>query len=123
MLEVWTARISTRDPDAFNITRKSGHKEFAPSWETLQAMLEIRRSGRVATDDEWRWYVEEYLKAMGRSHRFHKAAWDALLARQRVVLVCYCVDPNRCHRSILARILESLGSINQGELPTVNKST
>jgi uncharacterized protein YeaO (DUF488 family) len=86
-------------------------------------MLEIRRSGRVATDDEWLWYVEEYLKAMGRSHRFHRAAWDALLARERVVLVCYCTDAKRCHRSILARILESLGAINRGELPTVTKNT
>ena len=122
MLEVWTARISTKDPDAFNITRKSGHKEFAPSWEALQRMLEIRRSGRVATEEEWREYVEGYLKEMGRSHRVHKASWDALLARERVVLVCYCTNPQRCHRTILARILESLGAVNRGELPTVTKS-
>ena len=85
-------------------------------------MLEIRRSGRVATDEEWREYVEGYLKVMGRSHRVHKASWDALLARERVVLVCYCTNPQRCHRTILARILESLGAINRGELPAVIKS-
>lgn len=121
MVEVWTARISTRDKDAFNITRKSGAKEFAPSWAILQQMLEIRRSGRVATEDEWRWYVAEYLKEMGCSHHRHRAVWDALLARDRVVLVCYCTNVDRCHRKVLARILESLGATNRGELPTVTK--
>lgn len=116
MTEVWTARISTRDKDAFNITRKSGAREFAPSWSLLQRMLEIRKSGRVATEEEWRWYMAEYLKEMSRSHQRHRDVWDALLARDRIVLVCYCTDPERCHRKVLARILGSLGANNHGEL-------
>lgn len=41
---------------------------------------------------------------------------DPSLARSRVVLVCYCTDPTRCHRSLLAGILGKLGADVRGEL-------
>ena len=44
------------------------------------------------------------------------AAWTALLACERVVLCCYCTDPERCHRSLLARILGKLGAHVEGEI-------
>jgi uncharacterized protein YeaO (DUF488 family) len=117
MLEVWTARISTRDPDVFDVTRKSGHAEFAPSWTILGAILEIRKQKREPTLAEWRDYAGRYLQEMSRSRRLYRPAWDALLARQRVVLTCYCVHSRHCHRRVLARILESLGAVDRGELP------
>lgn len=116
-LEVWTARISSRDPDAFNTTRKSGHPEFAPSWKILGRMLHIRKEeGRDATDEEWRSYAKDYLAEMTRSYRVNRPAWDDLLARKRVVLTCYCTNPSRCHRRILAKILEKLGATDCGEV-------
>jgi len=118
MLEVWTARISTKDPDRFNVTRKSGHTAFAPSWKLLNGILEIRNhEDREENEAEWKAYAAAYLKEMGRSHRLNKAAWDELLARPRVVLTCYCTNPQRCHRRILARILVTLGATDRGELP------
>lgn len=116
MLEVWTARISSRDPDAFNITRKSGNTVFAPSWPLLSRVLDIRKEGRAQTETEWKEYAGAYLREMSRSYRVNRSEWEALLNRQRVVLVCYCTDPARCHRRILARILESLGAVDRGEL-------
>lgn len=118
MLEVWTARISTRDPDRFDVTRKSGTKAFAPSWKLLNHILEIRNhEDREETDAEWKTYAEGYLREMARSKRLEPAAWAALLARPRVVLTCFCTNPRRCHRRILARILVSLGAVDRGELP------
>ncbi len=118
MLEVWTARISTKDPDAFNITRKSGHEAFAPSWSLLGTVLTIRKQKRVQTLEEWRAYAGRYLEEMARSKRLNPEAWRALLARPRVVLTCYCSgDPRRCHRRVLAHILTSLGAVDKGELP------
>lgn len=114
--EVWTARISCNDKDVFNITRKSGNKVFAPSWDILGPMVQIKKAGRGATDEEWKAYAASYLKEMARSYRVERAAWEALLARKRVVLTCYCTDPNHCHRRILARILASLGADDHGEL-------
>lgn len=115
-LDVWTARISTRDPDAFNITRKSGHAEFAPSWTLLNTILHIRQEKREPTGAEWKGYAAEYLKEMARSYHRNRPAWTALLARERVVLTCYCVHKHHCHRRVLARILASLGAVDKGEL-------
>jgi len=116
-VEVWTARISTRDLDAFNVTRKSGESVFAPSWPLLRSVLDIRAEGRVPTEPEWKTYAKAYLSEMQVSHREHPRAWEALLVRQRVVLSCYCSDPQRCHRRLLGLILERLGGVYKGELP------
>lgn len=116
-VEVWTARISTKDPDAFNVTRKSGEPTFAPSWSLLRSVLDIRAQGLTQTETEWKAYVKSYATEMQASHRTSRPAWEALLARQRVVLTCYCSDPQRCHRRLLGLILERLGATFKGELP------
>lgn len=117
MVEVWTARISTRDPDAFNVTRKSGDPIFAPSWPLLRSALDIRKAGREQTQEEWRAYAQRYAVEMQASRVAHRAAWGALLARQRVVLTCYCTNPLRCHRRVLGLLLGHLGADFRGELP------
>lgn len=122
-LVVWTARISTRDPDALNITRKSGDPVFAPSWPLLKTALDRRKAGLPKTEADWKTYAASYLREMAVSYDAHRAHWDALLARQRVVLTCYCTDPNRCHRRILARVLVKLGAEDMGELPEPAKPT
>jgi hypothetical protein len=137
---VYTARISSRDQDAFDITAKSGGVQgapFAPSWEILRPALAARtqalamiaeskrepqhrtfHEGRALAieDAAWAAYVPAYRLEMLASWRQHRAAWEALLARRRVVLVCYCTDPARCHRRLLAGFLAKMGAVDQGEL-------
>lgn len=115
-VEVWTARISTRDPDAFNVTRKSGDPVFAPSWALLRTALDIRKSGRVQSEEDWKNYARSYLSEMTASHGRDRPIWDALLRRSRVVLTCYCTNPERCHRKLLGLVLERLGASYKGEL-------
>jgi hypothetical protein len=132
-LLVHTARISCRDPDRLDITRKSGGPAgipFAPSWDILQPVLEARRKtakfdlripehAREAErleEEAWAAYVPAFTEEMRRSYRRHRGHWDALLARSRVVLVCYCVDEDGCHRRLLAKMLEKLGATDGGEL-------
>lgn len=115
-LLVYTARISSPDPDCFDITRKSGTSEFAPSWALLGPELERRREGVEQTEEGWKLYAKRYLEEMTTSYRNHRPAWDAMLARKRVVLTCYCTDSARCHRRILAAILARLGATDRGEL-------
>ena len=122
MLVVWTARISTKDPDAFNVTRKSGNGTFAPSWKLLSPMVDIRKSGRTATEAEWKEYARGYLEEMRASFRANPTPWKSLLARPRVVLTCYCTNAFRCHRTLLARFLEKLGAENAGELEERNET-
>jgi hypothetical protein len=129
-LQVWTARISTRDPDALNITRKSGGPDgapFAPSWKILRPALEARRRAEQVQDptielESWLRYEVAFIEEMRASYRTNRPAWDTLLARSRVVLSCYCdVSTDgvlRCHRVLLAEILGKLGADVRGELET-----
>lgn len=129
-LHVHTARMSYCGPDRFDITRKSGCVEgriFAPTWATLGPALRSRK----AVDDlraagynhnagqieaaAWDRYVPLYTAEMRVSYQRRRVAWNGLLARERVVLVCYCTDPNHCHRRLLAGILVKLGAVDEGE--------
>lgn len=117
-LEIWTARVSTQDSDRCLVARKGGIAAFAPSWILLKTYLDIKRSGRDQTEDEWKDYCQRYIREMAYSHKTFPEEWGKLLAKKRVVLTCYCVDPTRCHRRVLATILErKFGATYKGELP------
>lgn len=109
---------------------------WAPSWSLLQPLIEIRhrveeRLRRAketdsiaplvgATEDlerAWSAYVDGYLAEMRVSYTQCRPAWDNLIQRERVVLVCYCTDAEHCHRYLLrTRILPALGAVDVGEL-------
>lgn len=124
-LHVQSARINYSGPDRLDVTRKSGTDGLflAPSWKILRPALDARRR---ETDEPsrhvsvaWANYVSAYFDEMRRSYVDNRAAWTALLARERVVLCCYCTDPEHCHRAILrARILPALGAVDEGEVRT-----
>ena len=119
-LAVYTARITYAGPDRLDVTRKSGGatgRPFAPSWAILRPALKIRvEDGHGAFLAAWPQYVADYTAEMRASYRRKRAAWDALLARPAVVLVCYCTDPARCHRRVLAELLAKLGAVDLGEV-------
>lgn len=55
--------------------------------------------------------------AWHRGARSNNIRWLKLFASPRVVLVCYCMDPEHCHRFLLrTRILPALGAVDGGEL-------
>lgn len=124
---VFTARMGTRDPDWLDITaggnarrpELGGHRgigeAFAPPSTLLLKYLRKRSAGAI-TDSDWADYSARYTAFMRQSYRERRPAWDAILALPRVVLVCFCTDPNRCHRRILAGILAKLGAVDCGEI-------
>lgn len=99
---------------------------FAPSWGILRPALEARiqalglrhdtHEARRMLDAAWAAYGPAYTAEMRDSYRVHRGAWDALLALPRVVLLCYCVEPERCHRSLFAAILWKFGAEVRGEI-------
>lgn len=87
---------------------------FAPSWKILGPMLKSRREHR--TDALlWEQYVADYTAEMRRSFRSSFPAWEWLLEQSEVTLCCYCTDPTRCHRTVLAEILGKFGADVRGE--------
>lgn len=128
-LAVHTSRLGSRDPDYLDISLQGnlrrpeagGHQGiglfFAPSPGLLYPYLSKRKFGRE-TDQDWLEYTRGYTAEMRASYRKCRLAWDALLARERVVLLCFCTEAVRCHRTVLARdILPALGAKYLGELP------
>lgn len=124
ILRTFTARLGLIDPDAVDATRSTG-SVFAPSWDLLGPLLQLRReTGRPESPPQWARFAERYLDEMRGSHHRHEAKWNALLARPsgRVVLLCFCPDPARCHRTLLARdILPKLGAEYAGELTAISR--
>jgi len=80
-----------------------------------ESCVEMTRAAARIVRATWALYVEAYTAEMRESYRTQRPAWTALLARESVTLVCYCTDPARCHRTLLAGIFAKLGAINEGE--------
>lgn len=119
-LTVHTARVSYGGSDRLDVTRKGGNRlgiYFAPSWDLLSPYLAKRKAGTL-TDHDWTAYVAAYTREMRESFLTSRRLWDAVLAMPEVTLVCYCTDPARCHRTVLAEILVKLGATYAGERST-----
>lgn len=127
-LKVCTSRIphhnlpGYRGPHGFNVTRRGGGAAadpFAPSDALLSAGLKAKRQAKkdeAALALVFEWYALLYREEMRESYRAHRRAWEELLHREHVVLLCYCGHHERCHRSELAEILVKLGATYEGEI-------
>jgi hypothetical protein len=137
-LRVYTSTRWHRDPDAFDISRGNGGPAaipFAPSKAILLPALAARAQAKLVSPDEaraienamWAIYEPAYRAEMRRSYVENRAAWDRLLARERVVLQCYCpldarlpatelLARGHCHRVLLAQYLTACGAVYMGEL-------
>lgn len=102
-LAIYTARIDYPGDDRLDVTRK-GESVFGPSWELLTPFLERRRL-RPLGEGDWAEYAAKYTVEMRRSYHEHRAWWDDLLERSEVTLCCYCTNPERCHRTVLAELV------------------
>lgn len=113
MPTVHTAQIGRYGgADRLDITIKSAPPEgrpFAPDrWDLV---LGAKR-GTISPRE----YREYYTALMVHSQTVHPTAWAALLARDRVTLLCYCAPTFRvCHRRLLAEILVGCGAHDAGE--------
>lgn len=129
-LIVHTARMGYRGADWLDITHKGadertepgGHRcigaAFAPSKRLLNELLRKRQSRPEGeTDREWLDYCDRYTQEMRASYGANRESWKCLLTRDHCVLLCFCVEPSRCHRVVLARdILRSPDASYAGEL-------
>lgn len=126
-LIVYTSTIWIQDPDRFDITRGSGGRAaepFAPSWSILKpalgALALAKRLPKAEAErverEAWTRYVPHFLCEMEHSQLHHPGAWEDMLARRRVVLCCFCHSVSRCHRSLVAQLLERRGARWEGEI-------
>ena len=80
--------------------------ELAPS----EALLAFAHAEEL-TDKRWAAFTRKYRAEMGRPGARDLIALLAALSRQTSFSVgCYCEDRARCHRSLLAALLEDAGA-------------
>jgi uncharacterized protein YeaO (DUF488 family) len=79
--------------------------ELAPSQELVSEAL------RAETDEEWARFVRAYRKEMSTPPARHLLDLVAAWSRAGDVAVgCYCEDEDRCHRSVLRKLLADHGA-------------
>jgi len=88
---------------------------FAPSWAILAPMIARRKAKTEETEAHWLEYCAAYTQEMRTSYRMNFAKWLLVLQCPEVTLLCYCSNPLRCHRTLLAKIFVILGAIYGGE--------
>lgn len=106
---------------------KTASHASGPDW------LDVSRDGNTARADAGEvgghrglglWFspsqgeesAEQYTVEMRTSYTLVRAAWDRLLSRSNVTLVCPCTNAATCHRRVLAGILVKLGAVDAGEI-------
>ena len=63
------------------------------------------------TDSRWKRYVREYHREMKEARASRLITLLAVLSRDvNFAVGCYCEDETRCHRTLLARLLEDAGA-------------
>lgn len=107
-LKVYTSQFKYNGENRFDITVKSGHQMFAPTWPMV-----MDYKSKKTTEEE---YTKLYLEKMHRSYEYYRETWDWLLKQDKVVLVCFCKAGDFCHRLLLADILVKLGAEYLGKI-------
>lgn len=115
-LHIYTAQVGKyKGPDAYDVTVKSGDINFAPTWDMVQEW----KAGEI----RWETYSQRYRELMLQSYKRNQKAWQELLGKGVLTLLCYCRANYNCHRYLLADFLIKLGEkhgvnvINEGERP------
>lgn len=93
-------------------------RRLAPSGRLLRA---AREKG-MALDSTWEWYRPAFLLEMGvacdgqwfdcPAQKAIREYGLALLDGQPITLICFCANPERCHRSLLAGLIREWTEIN-----------
>lgn len=79
--------------------------ELSPSQELVSA------AQRARSDQEWAGFVRAYRAEMSAPAARHLVELLAALSHRTDIAVgCYCEDENRCHRTVLAQLLDDAGA-------------
>ena len=117
MVKVFTGVLwRWKGPYGLDVTVKGQDplgKFFAPTWDIVMG----HKKGLISDAK----YTSVYHDLMLKSYRDHRDVWENLLAREYLVLLCYCRPGKFCHRHILAEYLGKLGAEVIGEVPSNSK--
>ncbi|MDD4274017.1 MAG: DUF488 family protein [Desulfobacter postgatei] len=105
-MKLYTAQYKYAGDDRLDITVKGKDpigRCFAPTWKMVMGSI------------SWDEYKQMYRELMQKSYQGKLSAWNDILGRDEVTLVCFCASGTNCHRYLLAGYLEKLGAEYMGE--------
>lgn len=114
-ITIYTAQMHMGDPDALDITFKSGREGdgaiLAPTSTLVYGHKAFKGDTRFVgqyapiDDDE---YTKRYLAMLRERYSSHAEFFHKLLDRERLVLKCYCPAGDFCHRHIAVDVLTKI---------------
>ena len=108
-LHLYTADVSYRGDDRMDVSANGGYFIFLPP----RQLFFDYRFGTI-TESQFRKAYGEFLK---NSYCYYRHAWDSMLQRKRMVLVCSCNgEDTTCHRQVVISFLKKLGAVYRGKL-------
>lgn len=109
-LRIGTVRRPPRGVRKEDLARGNWYDVWLPQ---LAPSAELLKQGQSVTSDAaWQRFVRVYEKEMKSADNVRLVAMLAALSeRTNFAVGCYCADENRCHRSILRRLLQSAGAV------------
>lgn len=115
-LRIGTVRRPPRGVAKDRIAARDFYDLWYPNLAPSEALL---KEGRAATDAAaWKRFARRYAAEMKTPERRHDIALLAALSRVVDFSVgCYCEDPARCHRTLLAGLLRDAGASIVAEEP------
>jgi len=116
-MKLWTAQYRYPGPFRLDITVKGDDpvgKIFAPTWDMVKKhKKESTMYNRANADNN---YTDDFKALMIASLDSDTVMWDEVLARDNVVIVCFCPYKAFCHRNLVAEYLVRMGAEYMGEI-------
>lgn len=107
--QVYTADVKYDGDDRIDVSAQGGYFIFVPP----KHLLFDYRFGNITEQH----FQRAYIDLLGKSYVNHRHAWDNILNRERIVLVCNCNSKGKaCHRYLVVDFLKQFGGVYKGEL-------
>jgi uncharacterized protein YeaO (DUF488 family) len=113
-LRIGTVRRPPRGVRRSEYGRQNWYDVWLPSLAPSAALM--RQTSIVRDKAQWRMFERRFLAELKRPDQSHLLDTLAAFSHQtNFSLGCYCSDEQRCHRSILRRVLQERGADVRGD--------
>ena len=106
-VHVYTADVTYEGDDRMDVSAQGGYFIFVPP----KHLLFDYRFGNITEEQ----FQKAYFEFLENSYIYQRNAWDNVLNKRKIVLVCTCNSEGKaCHRYFIIKFLRKLGAVYKG---------